>query len=291
MNGGHISEIKAKLSIYATKKTVNAFDGSYKSIYKGSSLNFEDLREYMPGDNIRDIDWKASSRNRNLLVRRYIAEKKHNIMLVFDTGHKLLGDTLKGENKKKLALDLGGTIGYIAAKNGDMVGSMFSNNGMIHYEFFRLGINNLEFILAAYESGDNLGANCDLNKTLDFLFTKINRKMIIFVITDEEGVFSVTDNMLDKLLYRNDVLFVRLSDAILATEGSFDMSSELYYPRFLSENKKLYDIESSLKRSVTRQNEDKLSRHGIASVRVDSEEQIVNKVVELLEKHRYANHR
>ncbi len=51
-------------------------------------MNFEDLREYVVGDNIKDIDWKASARSRNLLVRRYIAEKKHNVMLVFDTGKK-----------------------------------------------------------------------------------------------------------------------------------------------------------------------------------------------------------
>ena len=72
----HIIKIKAKVSVYAKKKTSNIFDGSYKSIYTGNGLDFENLREYIPGDNIRDIDWKASARNKNLLIKQYIAEKK-----------------------------------------------------------------------------------------------------------------------------------------------------------------------------------------------------------------------
>ena len=58
----YITRIKANVSIYATKKTSNVLDGTYPSVFHGRSLNFEDLREYVPGDNIRDIDWKSSGR-------------------------------------------------------------------------------------------------------------------------------------------------------------------------------------------------------------------------------------
>ena len=97
----YINKIKANISIYASKKTSNILDGSYKSIYKGRSLNFEDLREYVIGDNIKDIDWKASARSGNILVRQYIAEKKHNIMLVLDIGKKMRADTSDGVLKKR----------------------------------------------------------------------------------------------------------------------------------------------------------------------------------------------
>lgn len=90
----YITKIKANISIYASKKTSNILDGTYRSIYKGKSMNFEDLRTYVVGDNVKDIDWKASARSGgNLLIRQYIAEKKHNIMLVLDTGKKMLADT------------------------------------------------------------------------------------------------------------------------------------------------------------------------------------------------------
>ena len=82
MISDYITKVKANISIYATQKTSSVLDGTYTSVYMGRSMNFEDLREYVPGDSIRDIDWKASSRSRNLLVKRYVAEKKHNILLL-----------------------------------------------------------------------------------------------------------------------------------------------------------------------------------------------------------------
>ena len=91
----YVNKIKGNLSLYTTRKTSNLLDGSYRSIYKGKSMNFDDLREYIPGDNVKDIDWKASSRSKNLLVKQYIAEKKHNVLLVIDTNRKMLGASSK----------------------------------------------------------------------------------------------------------------------------------------------------------------------------------------------------
>ena len=103
----YITKIRAKISIHANKKTSNIFDGTYKSVYQGSGMDFENLREYIPGDSIRDIDWKASSRSGKVLVKRYIAEKKHNIMLVFDTGKSMTAHTDAMDLKKELALYAG----------------------------------------------------------------------------------------------------------------------------------------------------------------------------------------
>ena len=71
MRKSYLNRIKANISIYARKNTSSLLDGNYKSIYKGKSLNFDDLREYVVGDNVKDIDWKASSRTRKLLVKQY----------------------------------------------------------------------------------------------------------------------------------------------------------------------------------------------------------------------------
>ena len=64
----YIKKIKANLSIYTRKLTSNILEGSYNSIYKGKSMNFEDLREYVIGDNIKDIDWKASASANKILI-------------------------------------------------------------------------------------------------------------------------------------------------------------------------------------------------------------------------------
>ena len=89
----YIPRIKGNMRGYKTihtlKTTSRIIDGSYNSIYKGRSMNFDELREYVPGDDIKDVDWKASARSQKMLVREYIAEKKHNIMLVMDTSKRM----------------------------------------------------------------------------------------------------------------------------------------------------------------------------------------------------------
>ena len=74
MRKSYLNKIKANISIFARKNTSSLLDGTYHSIFKGKSLNFDDLREYVVGDNVKDIDWKASARCRKLLVKEYIAD-------------------------------------------------------------------------------------------------------------------------------------------------------------------------------------------------------------------------
>ena len=72
----YIAKIQASLKryqkIYSKKATASVLDGSYKSVFKGRSMNFDELREYVPGDEIKDVDWKASARNRKLFVREFV---------------------------------------------------------------------------------------------------------------------------------------------------------------------------------------------------------------------------
>jgi len=289
MRTGYVNRIKANISIFSSKKTANLFDGSYRSVYKGSSLNFEDLREYQPGDNVRDIDWKASSRNRNLLVRRYIAEKKHNILLVFDSGSKMSAQTADGIIKKELAILTGGTIGYLAGKNGDYVGSLFDNEGLVHFEPFRLGLNNLEFTLASYDGGNNISGLSDINKTYEFLLKNINRKMIIFWITDSKGISEISDSTIEKLQYKNDLLAINIKDGYMTSKNSYDVDRGMYVPEFISRNKRLNKMEVAVKNNTERLNAEKLKSHGIANVSIENEADVVPKLIELLEKHKNAN--
>lgn len=300
----YVTKIRAKVNIYASKKSSNLFDGSYKSIYQGNGLDFENLREYIPGDNIRDIDWKASSRSGKMLVKRYIAEKKHNIMLVWDSGKKMTAHTRDMEIKKDLALNVGGILGYLAAKNGDNVGALYNRNGMIQYHPLRIGMHNIERILTNYDKENFEEYDSDLEKNLDYIVKNIKRKMIIIVISDATGIRDINESTLKKLVGRHDVLFVRIGDAdytgisVQKKKGSksiiqttYNMEKNTYIPEFISRNKKLMKLEQEARKKLDDANEDKLLQYRIISTEIDSEEEMVDKIVELLEEHRYANNR
>ena len=285
----HITKIQAKVSIYAKKKTSNIFDGSYKSIYTGNGMDFENLREYIPGDNIRDIDWKASARNKNLLIKEYIAEKKHNVMLVFDTGKNFMADTQAGELKKDVALNAGGTLAYLAAQNRDNVGAIYNRNGMIQFFPLRMGVNHLEHILTSYEKEDFAGYDSDINKTLDYIIKNIPRKMIIFVITDAGGIHNISDNTIKKLCVQHDLLFVSIGDATLTGHASFDVRRSRYVSEYITGNKKLMDLEKKTREKIAYENSRKLLRNRIVTTEIHSENDIIDKSLELLERHKYAS--
>ena len=287
----YVTKIRAKVNIYASKKSNNLFDGSYKSIYQGNGLDFENLREYLPGDSIRDIDGKASSRSGKVLVKRYIAEKKHNIMIVFDTGKKMTAHTKEQEIKRNVALNVGGIFGYLAAKNGDNVGAIYNRNGYIQYHPLRTGLHNIERILTAYDKEKFEEYESDLEKSLEYIVKNINRRMVVFIISDAMGIRDVSDSTLKRLVVQHDVLFVRIGDADCTDGTSYNLDRDAYIPEFITGNKMLMRMEQEAKQKLDKENKDKLLRYRIVSTQIDSEDDMVNGIIELLEGHRYANNR
>ncbi|MDE5779536.1 MAG: DUF58 domain-containing protein [Lachnospiraceae bacterium] len=284
----YVTKIRAQIDIYARKKTSNLFDGSYKSIYQGNGLDFENLREYIPGDNIRDIDWKASSRSGKVLVKRYIAEKRHNILLVFDTGIKMCAHTGKLEDKKELALNAGGVLGYLAAKNGDQVGALYNSNGSIQYYPLHSGLQNVEKIMTAYEREKCSGYESDLEKSLDYMLRNIRRKGIVFVITDMAGICRLSESILKKMTCQFEVLVVGIGDADVTNGSSFRVEGQHYIPEFFSSNLRLAEKEKELKESLQAENEKKLLKYRVVSTMIHSREEMVERLVELLGGHKYA---
>lgn len=284
----YITKIKAKMNIHATKKTSALFDGSYKSIYSGNGFDFENLREYIPGDNIRDIDWKASSRSRNILVKRYVAERKHNVLLVFDAGRKMDADSKAGQHKKEVALYAGGTLGYLAGKNGDQIGALYCAGDKVSYYPLRTGLNHLEHILTMYDKQELAGGNEGLEKSLSYIVKNINRKMIVLVITDMAGIYNISEETLKRLTCMNDVLFVSVSDAMVTSGAAYKIEKSLYLPDYISGNKKLQKAEREARERVLEENERKLAKYQIAVTEVDSDEELGDRITELLERHRYA---
>lgn len=288
MKLNYINKIKANITIYSTKKTVNILDGTYKSIYKGKSMNFENLREYTINDDIKDIDWKSSARSGGLLVKQFIAEKKHNIMLIMGTGKKMDADTDLHENKKEIALYTAGTIGYLAIENNDYVGMTFFEPEKIEYKPFKYNLYNLEEYLCNYEKYA-CERDGDINEVLDFVYKNIAKRMIIFIITDMSEIDSMKSNILKKLTKRHDVLMININDNYMSGNDVFDIDKGEYIPEFLLHDKKLNEIEQNTRKKIMQKNRAKLKRSKICMVSISSIKEINLKILKLLEEHRHAN--
>lgn len=142
MNYDQLSRIRSFISLYSSKVSTNILDGEFRSIYKGRSLDFDELREYVTGDNVRDVDWKASSRTGKLLVRRYVAEKRHNVLFVVDSGRRMTADTSAGEPKSAVAVDTLGVIAYLVNQGSDEYALLMEGeDGLCFTNFGRGGMH------------------------------------------------------------------------------------------------------------------------------------------------------
>ena len=270
----YISRIKDGLKRYktiSTKKTTSrVLDGSYNSIYKGRSMNFDELREYVPGDDVKDIDWKATSRSQKVLIRQYIAEKKHNIMLVMDTNRRMLADTSEGEEKREVALIGGGSLAYMVTSNGDYVSAIYSDGEKMCRFPFRMGFLNLETILSGYNKAVSLKNNSNIDQSLEYIIRNIRRRMIVVIVTDMEGISKVSESLLRQLILVHDVLLINVSDADVFGKNVYGIEQSDYLPAYITRSKKLRKLQQEEKRRVLAECDNKLKRNGIAMTTIRS---------------------
>ena len=293
MNLDYVSRIKFGLKRYKTiatdKATSRILDGSYNSIYKGRSMNFDELREYVPGDDVKDIDWKATSRSQKVLVRQYIAEKKHNVMLVMDANRRMLGDTKTGEDKGDVALIAGGTLGYMVTDNGDYVSGLYYHDEKMERSPFKTGFLNLEFLLEGYHKCLTPTNKSELNGILKHIIYNIKRRMIIIIITDTEGITKLDDSLLGQITMVHDCLLINVSDADLFGKKVYNVEKNVYFPPYVSLSKSLQKKQKQMQEEMEKTAIKKLNRYGIPWVTVDTTERIDGKIAELLEKNKSVN--
>lgn len=280
------SDLKRYLSLHAKKATTNIMDGSYRSIYKGRSMNFDDLREYEPGDEIKDMDWKASSRCRKLLVRQYIAEKKHNVLFVMDTNKRMFADTTCGKEKKELALLASGTLAYLVSQNGDYIGSVQNDGNKIRYFQLKTGLLNLDSILAGYDSATRIDNTSNLEDSLQYIIYNIAKRMIVVIVTDMEGIMDISESTLKKLMTLHEVLLINIKDTDTYGKQVYDISSGEYLSAFFTEDRFLKKKEQKRRKEIEEQAIKKLSRVGIATTSIGALEELDYRIIELLGKHK-----
>lgn len=286
----YIAKIQANLKRYQTikarKNTARVLDGSYKSIHKGRSMNFDELREYVQGDDIKDIDWKATARSGRTLVRQYIAERKHNVLLVFDSNMNMLGDSDGHEEKRELAIMSAGTLAYFVNKDGDYVASVYMTEDGVKYFPFKSGLGNIELILENYHRDVTMNNRTDINDCLEYIIRNFKQKMIVILVSDLRGFKSITETNLKRLLVAHDVLALNISDALVEGKDNYDLKSANFLPSFFSKNDKLKKAMSESRGRISEEVNGKLKKYGISCSTIDYLDELDKEIVDLLARHR-----
>ena len=193
-----------------TRGLVNSlFSGEYRSVFKGQGMEFAEVREYQPGDEVRSIDWNVTARMRRPFVKRYIEERELTVMLAVDlSGSERFGTVRRF--KSEVATELGAVLGMSAVRNNDRVGVVLFTDRIEHVVPPRKGRRHaLRLIrdLLAWEPRD---CGTDIAGALEYLRRMLHHHAIIFVISD--FLDRDLEHPLKLLAQQHDVVAVTIED-------------------------------------------------------------------------------
>ena len=202
---------QVKLLELRTRGLVNSlFTGEYRSVFKGQGMEFSEVREYQPGDEVRSIDWNVTARMRKPYVKRYIEERELTMMLAVDlSGSERFGT--RARFKSELASELAAVLAMSAIRNNDRVGAVLFTDQIEHVVPPRKGRRHALRLMRDLLVFEPEGKGTDLTGALEYTGRMLSHKAIIFVVSDFQA--ADLEQPLKLLAQRHDVVAVTVDDA------------------------------------------------------------------------------
>ncbi len=160
--------------------------GQYHSVFKGQGMNFEEVREYQPGDEVRSIDWNVTARMNHPFVKKFVEERELTLMLVVDvSGSNLFGS---GEqSKRELAAEIASVLAFSAIRNNDKVGLILFTDEVEKFIPPRKGRRHVLRVIREVLFYEPERRGTDLNGALEFLMRVTPHRAIAVVVSDFLG--------------------------------------------------------------------------------------------------------
>lgn len=168
----------------STRRLVNeVFAGEYHSVFKGRGMEFIEVREYVPGDEVRSIDWNVTARFGAPFVKVFAEERELSVLLVVDASSSLLFGT-QAQAKSELALELCALLAFSAIRNNDRVGLIIFTDRIELYLPPRKGREYGLRLIRELVYFKPRRKGTDLSVALDFLFRVQKRRAVVFLLSD-----------------------------------------------------------------------------------------------------------
>ena len=183
--------------------------GEYVSAFKGRGIEFNAVREYAPGDDVRLIDWNVTARMNQPFIKEYIEERELNVMLMVDVSSSgEFGSTKKLKNE--IAAEVASILAFAAIRNNDKIGLIVFSNKIEHYVPPKKGKAHVWNIIRTILNYQPEGRLTDLNIPLEYLLKIQKRKCIAFLISDFQATNYETNVKLAR--QKHDLVAISISD-------------------------------------------------------------------------------
>lgn len=197
------------IEIRTTRLVNDLFGGEYESVFKGQGIEFADVREYVPGDDIRTIDWNVTARSQQAFVKKFVEERELTVIFMVDmSGSQYFGT---GEKlKAEVAAEITALLAFAATQNKDKTGLLITTDAVEKFVPVKKGRTHVLRVVREILYYKPKGHRTRLSAGLEYLNNFLTRTAVIFVISDflDQGY----EKALKILSKRHDVIAIHLSD-------------------------------------------------------------------------------
>jgi uncharacterized protein (DUF58 family) len=172
-----------QIEIRTNRLVTDTLAGQYHSVFKGRGMNFDAVREYVPGDEVRTIDWNVTARAGRPFVKKFVEERELTLLLMVDVSAS--GDFGSGaQSKRELAAEIASVLAFSAVKNSDKVGLLLFTDKVELYLPPRKGRRHVLRIVREVLGFEPAQRGTDLVQALDFVNDVVERRAIVFLLSD-----------------------------------------------------------------------------------------------------------
>jgi len=205
MHSGELAKKIRRIEIKSNKLVDEIFSGEYRSGFRGKGLEFENIRQYIPGDDVRGIDWNVTARQNKVFVKQFCEEREMNMFLLID-----MSRSNSFGRKKEFIAEISATLAFSAARNNDRVGVVFFTGKAEKLIPSRSGKKHILSIIENILEFRPQQTDTNITNVLNY-FNRIEKKRsVVFLISDflDNGY----ENELKASSNRHDLIRIRIVD-------------------------------------------------------------------------------
>ncbi len=196
-----------KLEIKIRKVVDSTFAGEYQSAFKGQGLEFDEVRPYQYGDDIRMIDWNVTAKTGQLFVKLFREEREQTLFVLFDVSGS--GDFGPAEeNKRLIGMEIASILAFSSLKNNDKFGLATFSDRIERYYKPNKGRKHILKIVSGVLTHVNKSERTDIQRALDFANHTMKRRSILIIISD--FLDEEYETLLSQIARRHEVILIRL---------------------------------------------------------------------------------
>ena len=201
-----------QIEIRTNREVTDVLGGQYHSVFKGHGMEFEEVREYLPGDEVRSIDWNVTARFGHPYIKKFKEERELTVMLIVDVSASGQFGSVR-QTKNELAAELAAVLAFSAIRNNDKVGLIMFTDQIEKYVPPKKGRRHVLRVIREILAFQPKGRGTNLKAALDYLNHVQSRRAVTFVLSD----FQVQDEetvrkKLRVASKRHDVVALSLRD-------------------------------------------------------------------------------